>query len=108
MKILFFSLLVVAHIAAADNQLTPEEKREGWKLLFDGQTTKGWHSFKKESFPQNGWIVHDGILELLARSKAGDIVTDEQSSEFDLTWDWQIERGGNNGLKYFVSDERNE
>jgi hypothetical protein len=27
---------------AADNELTPEEKAEGWNLLFDGKSTKGW------------------------------------------------------------------
>jgi hypothetical protein len=27
---------------AADNELKPEEKAEGWILLFDGKSTKGW------------------------------------------------------------------
>jgi hypothetical protein len=105
---LILLLLAMLQAAAADNELTPVEKEQGWKLLFDGQTTKGWHSFKKETFPAKGWNVHDGILELIAGSKAGDIVTDEQFTDFDLTWDWALERRGNNGIKYFVSDERRE
>ena len=32
---------------AAVNQLTDEEKKAGWKLLFDGKSFDGWHNFKK-------------------------------------------------------------
>jgi hypothetical protein len=93
-------------IIAADNALTPAEVREGWQLLFDGKTTTGWHSFRKESFPEKGWEVRNGTLELVGGSKAGDIVSKQTFSEFDLTWEWKIQRGGNNGLKYFVSNDR--
>jgi hypothetical protein len=27
---------------AADNELTPAEKSDGWLLLFDGKSTTGW------------------------------------------------------------------
>lgn len=90
----------------ANNELTADEKAQGWQLLFDGKTTRGWHSFKKSTFPEKGWEVRDGELVLTGGSKAGDIVSEQTFSEFDLTWEWRIEKGGNNGLKYFVSDAR--
>ena len=48
--------LVVAFVAvgaAADNQLTPQEKADGWRLLFDGKTTEGWLEITGKPFPLN-------------------------------------------------------
>lgn len=45
--------------AAADNELTPQEKAAGWTLLFDGKTLSGWttSSFKPSLVPvENGSI----------------------------------------------------
>jgi len=100
----FFSLAALA----ADNELSPQEQKDGWKLLFDGKTTQGWRSFKKTTFPEKGWTVREGVLELEARSKAGDIITDQTFWDFDLTWDWKIPPHGNNGLKYMITEERNQ
>jgi hypothetical protein len=36
------ALLVVADVAQAPNRLTPAEVKQGWVLLFDGKTTRGW------------------------------------------------------------------
>ncbi len=91
---------------AADNELTPEERRTGWQLLFDGKTTRGWHSFRKTTFPETGWTAEGGVLKLAAQSKAGDILSDRTFAEFDLSWEWRIPKGANNGIKYFVLETR--
>ena len=44
------------------NTLSPQEKEEGWKLLFDGMSTSGWRGAYKEAFPEKGWEVRDGML----------------------------------------------
>jgi len=106
--VLLAALAVSFSTVAADNELTAQEKKDGWKLLFDGKTTQGWHSFGKTTFPEKGWVVKDGVLELIRGSKAGDIVSKETFSDFDLTWEWKIEPEGNNGLKYFITDDRKE
>src|SRR5437899_1171935 len=61
---LLLLLLASGSLLAGDgpNQLTPDESGVGWKLLFDGKTTAGWRSFKKQTFPAKGWVVEDGWL----------------------------------------------
>ncbi len=103
-----FTLSLTLPCTAGHNELTPDEKKQGWKLLFDGKTTQGWRGFKKSTFPEKGWAVKDGELQLEAGSKAGDIITEEKFSEFDLTWEWKIPKGANNGLKYFILEERGQ
>jgi hypothetical protein len=100
---LFASLALAAEITP--NQLSPTEKTDGWKLLFDGQSPQGWHSFKKKSFPTSGWVVKDGWLQCLG-TDGGDLLSDGDYDQFDLEWDWKIEPAGNSGLKYFVLESR--
>ena len=88
------------------NQLSSEERAAGWKLLFDGHTSQGWHSFKKSSFPANGWVVEDGWLHCLGKN-GGDILSNGKYDQFELQWEWKIEPAGNSGLKYFVLESRN-
>jgi hypothetical protein len=41
-----FTLMLwsVALVGQSENALTAQEKAQGWQLLFDGKTLKGWHS----------------------------------------------------------------
>jgi hypothetical protein len=94
------------------NRLTPEEEKAGWRLLFDGKVTAGWRGFKNSHFLPERWIIQDGALKSIPTGTGdshggGDIVTVDTFSDFDLRWEWRISRGGNSGLKYFVTEERN-
>lgn len=89
------------------NTLTETEEAEGWKLLFDGHSTRGWHSFKRKSFPDRGWIVEDGCLRHVGRAGGGDIVSENLYTEFDFRWEWSLAPGANSGVKYFVATNRN-
>ena len=88
------------------NTLTPEEQAAGWRLLFDGQTTTGWRSFGKPAFPAQGWVVADGWLKKIAGVRGGDIITRDTFTDFELSWEWRLPAGGNNGVKYFILEER--
>ncbi|RTL60766.1 MAG: DUF1080 domain-containing protein [Sphingobacteriales bacterium] len=90
------------------NTLSDYEKKNGWKLLFDGVSSKGWKGAYKDSFPSKGWIIKDGNLTVLSSSGAestngGDIVTKEKFSAFDLSFEFKITPGANSGVKYFVT-----
>lgn len=85
---------------------TPVENKKGWTSLFDGKTTKGWHSYGK---PAAGaaWKAEDGVLHLDAGKnlEAGDIVSDESFENFDLKLEWKISKNGNSGIIFFIQDE---
>jgi hypothetical protein len=84
------------------NTLTPAEKAAGWRLLFDGATTTGWRSFGKGAM-STGWTVEAGALS--CGSKGGDIVTIDQFSDFELTFEWKIGAGGNSGVFYRATED---
>jgi hypothetical protein len=113
---LLASLAVAAPLFAADpapNTLTAAEKRQGWKLLWDGQTTKGWRAAKGKEFPKAGWEIKDGELSVVetggAESRAGgDIVTEAAYAAFELKLDFRLTPGANSGIKYYVDTELNK
>lgn len=100
--------LTVAAAEPVTNQLTPEEQAAGWRLLFDGQTVNGWRGFRKPAFPARGWVVQDGWLKCLARGRGGDIVTVDEFDDFELVWEWRLPPRANNGVKYFITEQRTQ
>lgn len=95
------------------NNLTPDETKNGWKLLWDGKTTAGWRGARLDEFPNKGWKIQDGELIVLASGGAesaagGDIVTKELYGDFDLKFDFKITEGANSGVKYYVDTDLNK
>lgn len=102
-------LVASAAIApAAENRLTPAEKTAGWQLLFDGQSFKNWRVYraKDSAAPVTGWEIVDGTLHSIAKVKGDQIITEKKFNDFELSWEWKLPPAGNNGVKYFVTEER--
>jgi hypothetical protein len=100
-----------ANQSAQENTLTNEEKKAGWKLLFDGKTTNGWRGYKMQTIPP-GWKVMDGALVRTSGGEGGkgagggdDIITVEQYDNFELIVEWKIVPGGNSGVLYRVTED---
>lgn len=98
---------------AAINQLTEQEKADGWKLLFDGKTTNGWRGAHKDAFPSHGWTLSNGELIVHQAggeesTNGGDIVTNDTYSAFELSVDFKITEGANSGIKYFVTEQEKQ
>jgi hypothetical protein len=97
----------VTKTAMEQNTLSEQEKKDGWRLLWDGKTTEGWRSAKAETFPAKGWTISNGVLTVHENKGAestggGDIITRERFSSFELLADFKITPGANSGIKYFV------
>jgi hypothetical protein len=98
-------------IEAGPNTLTAQERKEGWKLLFDGKTLNGWRGAYLDSLPARGWEIRDGMLIVQASGGGeaafgGDIVTIDEYASFELLVDFRLTEGANSGIKYFVTEQQ--
>ncbi len=111
---LFIGLLCwhgLTAIAQAPNTLSSQERKQGWELLFDGSTTKGWHKYGGAPIGA-AWKVQDGALWLDPSQKegwqikgGGDIVTDEVFTDFHLKLEWKIAQNGNSGIMFYIHED---
>lgn len=91
-----------------ENVLTPEEKAEGWKLLFDGKTTPGLVGLQKREFLKEGWAIQEGMLVLpktvreSGKATGGDLVTSEQFTDFEFKFDFKLTASALSGVLYFA------
>jgi hypothetical protein len=93
------------------NQLSDNEQRKGWRLLWDGKTSAGWRVANGDAFPKEGWAIRDGELIVLGSKKdslrkGGDIISDQAFANFELELDFKVSTKGNSGVKYFVVEDR--
>ena len=90
------SLVCIPLIASAElNQLTENEKNNGWKLLFDGKSFEGWRNYKEKGV-RDGWSIENGLMK---HTKGGkDLMTVEQYEDFELRLEWKVSEGGNSGI----------
>jgi hypothetical protein len=99
-------LITTAGLSQAEpNHLTADEQSHGWKLLFDGQTTKGWRGMKGTPFPSQTWMIEGGAIRTQEDESGGDLISEEKFDNFELLVEWKISPGGNSGIKYLVQEE---
>jgi hypothetical protein len=90
------------------NNLSKQEKQQGFEMLFNGSDFEGWRNVHSDSKPNRRWTVQNGILSVGASdgSETGnDIVSQKQYGAFELVFDFKLSEGANSGLKYFVDEK---
>jgi len=120
-----FLLLVISCKSTTDNSesdrlaintLTKTETEEGWKLMFDGVSFNGWRGLGRDHVPNGLWVIEDGLIRKVNTGDAktlpdgsaieiGDLMTIDTFGNFELSFEWKINKAGNSGLKYNVSEE---
>jgi len=102
-----FTIFCTAGMAQTPNTLTKKEVRQGWKLLFDGTTTKGWHTYLRDTVGSK-WTVQNGAIVFdpsKPRNGGGDIVTNEAYENYELNLEWKISKGGNSGIIFDIQED---
>ncbi|MEN9952807.1 MAG: hypothetical protein RLZZ520_1075 [Bacteroidota bacterium] len=108
MKLLSTIAVLLLFIAAVPNKDGVPAKK-GWKSLFDGKTTKGWHIYRGEATGES-WQVENGLLTFTPVNKpgvktGGDLTTDEEYENYHLSVEWKISEGGNSGIIFGVKED---
>ncbi|MCU0419926.1 MAG: DUF1080 domain-containing protein [Cyclobacteriaceae bacterium] len=101
----------VRKVTSAPNTLTEAEKRQGWRLLFDGKTTAGWRNYRSDKLG-SAWKAKEGTLYFDTQTKkdgrvvgGGDIVTNEAFENYELTLEWKVQPNGNSGIIFNVLED---
>lgn len=95
--------------AEVPNTLSPQEQSAGWKLLFDGHSTAGWHTYGKKSVTAGSWKIQNGCLLLPAgngrpNGHGGDLVTNAMFTNFEFEFEWRVGPAGNSGVEYLFTE----
>lgn len=95
--------------AAVPNTLSPQEQAAGWRLLFDGRSTAGWHTYGKKSVTAGSWKIQNDCLLLPAgngrpNGHGGDLVTNAMFTDFEFEFEWRVGPVGNSGVEYLFTE----
>jgi hypothetical protein len=104
MKKIVTTLILTVLIQTANGQILPR----GFKLLFDGKTTEGWHNYGKTTVG-SAWKVEDGVLHFdpsaAQNNQGGDLVTDSEYENFHLKLEWKVAKNSNSGIIFYVKED---
>ena len=76
-------------------ELSAEEKKEGYKILFDGTNMHSWTGNTTD------YIIEDGNIAIRpkpGKGSGGNLFTKEEFSDFIYRFEFQLTPGANNGL----------
>jgi len=94
------------------NELSADEKKLGWKLLFDGKDLSQWKGYNVKEFPSGRWTAENGNL-IIAKSdgvtKNNDLITRKKyGPAFEFQFEFQLTEAANSGVKYFINETNDD
>lgn len=77
---------------------------DGYYVLFDGTSFKGWRGYGKDHVPTR-WTIEDGCLKFNGKGggeaqqgDGGDIIFEKRFKNFKLEFEWKVTRRANSGV----------
>ena len=100
------ALFFIINSALAQNKLTKNEAKNGWQLLFDGNSLENWRTYKNGKL---NWEAINGELHNknhdASEAARADLITAKKYKDFVFTCEWKISEAGNSGIIYRASEE---
>ena len=75
-----------------------------WTYIFDGKSFNGWHQYNGASVGSQWSISNVELIFTNNRDSKQDLVTVNEYSNFELSIEWNISRGGNSGIFFGVKE----
>ena len=80
------------------------ENDDEWIYIFDGETFNGWHQYNSDSVGSQ-WSIENGELVFTDNDeRLQDLLTDKEYTNFELSIEWNISKGGYSGIFYGVKE----
>jgi len=92
-KLAFITALVIAASSAL-----AADSEEGFKPLFNGKDTSGWHLRRKDG--HNSWSIENGVLKNTVNpgEHGTDLVTDDKFWNFTVRYEYMVPDRSNSGF----------
>ena len=106
MKLYNLSAILLLSVIGVTS-VNAQQKKKGFVALFDGKTTKGWHTYGKTTVG-NGWKAENGVIHLDPAAKqndGGDLVTDKEYGNFHLKIEWKVAPKANSGILFHIHED---
>lgn len=85
-----------ADVQSTTAKLSAEEAKDGFKLLFDGESLKGWKLRNNDG--EKSWSVQNGMLVNLPDKHGTDLVGEEKFRDFVVRYEYLVPKGANSGF----------
>ena len=87
---------------------------DGYYVLFDGTSLKGWRGYGKDYIPSK-WTLEDGCIKFngtgggeAQEGDGGDLIFAKKFKNFEMELEWKISKGGNSGIFYLAQEVTSE
>ncbi len=90
--------------------------KDGYVIIFDGSTTKGWRGYGKDELPGK-WSIDEAEKALKFSGSGGgeaqeldggDVIFAHKFKNFELEMEWKVSKGGNSGIFYLAQEIQNQ
>jgi len=86
--------------------ITQSSREQDWEVLFDGTNFDNFRGYlSQDVFPE--WTIKDkAILYIPGKEGGKNIITKKTYTNFILSLEWKIEKGGNSGIFWSVIEDK--
>lgn len=98
MKMILLILATLALVGSAVTAAYAAESEEGFRPLFNGKDTTGWHLRNPKG--HNSWTIENGVLKNTVSGDVHgtDLVTDTKYRDFTVRYEYMVPENSNSGF----------